>query len=1103
MSTITKWLPRWLAIAGFVVVILLLHGCVTSNGVACGERSCAVEQACVIGRCVNADEQAVCATRGEDAPCTTANIAVGVCHEHACFAVVCGDGRRDANEACDDGNVIDGDGCSGNCASNERCGNGIVDGWLGEQCDDGNIDDNDGCHRDCRVARCGDGVVDAAFGEACDAGAANADTPNASCRPNCQPRRCGDGVLDATEACDDGNLISRDGCSGDCRSTEVCGNGVADLALGEHCDDGNADDSDACNRQCRLPSCGDGFVNAVNGEGCDQGNANSDTPNASCRTNCQPRRCGDGIMDAGEVCDDGDVISGDGCSGDCRSLETCGNGIVDVVKGEACDDGNREQGDRCHNDCKPPRCGDGILDLQNGEACDLAAANSNAADASCRVDCQLRRCGDAVKDNNEICDDGNVVGADGCSADCQSNEICGNGYRDVVRGEQCDDVNPRGRSGDGCSSTCMLEQLQWRQTMRAPVQTLLAAVTYDSARQRIVMLTPPSSADSYLHELSAGAWVKPPFAQPPNVGEQPLVTYDSVRNVVVLLGVGPGNYMATWEYDGVTWRRKTFVTAPVNRIGGALTFDSTRGVSVLFGGVINQGTQYVDEIWEYDGATWARRVHTGGPGPRRFSALTYDTDRRALIVYGGFKEGVAWQDDVWAYDGQSWSELPGPNVVLVAASAAYHQGARELWVSGVNGSDVALAYAFDGTTWHAKLNVPTVNELTANPRLVYQAHLQRVTMVHQLGVMHYEDGQWLMDVPHGFEVNSFGFATAENGRSILGLTQNGQYWRFDGYNWQVERYDGPHLIGASATFDANGDFVVFGLTSPGDASELWVLRVSGWERLWRSTGNPSMRVFSLLFYDPTSGDLVLYGGSAWTGTELGPSLGDTWVWRGNQWQVAPVGGPAPRRSPQFTAATAMSPPTLLGGVNIDAYYGVGPTLQNFGDMWQWINGSWHHVPAAVEAPAGAYGLFEIAWGSYWYVGKDNSVWRYDVDRWKQVSINSPLRARYAAAGYFDEIRQQLVVTGGIDWVADKVASDVWRLEWGAPAVTVETCSAQNVDADEDGLSGCADPDCAYRCDPYCLPGSSCNGSPHCGDGVCDRVDWHEDYAICPSDCPAP
>src|SRR5512133_2356995 len=76
-------------------------------------------------------------------------------------------------EACDDGNVQDGDGCSAECKS-ELCGDGKVEG--DEQCDAGagNVQpkagyDVDACTTLCKFAsRCGDHVVDDAFGEQCD-----------------------------------------------------------------------------------------------------------------------------------------------------------------------------------------------------------------------------------------------------------------------------------------------------------------------------------------------------------------------------------------------------------------------------------------------------------------------------------------------------------------------------------------------------------------------------------------------------------------------------------------------------------------------------------------------------------------------------------------------------------------------------------------------------------------------------------------------------------------------------------------------------------------------------------------------------------------------
>ena len=52
-------------------------------------------------------------------------------------------------ETCDDGNRVDGDGCSQHCLS--ECGNGVV--AKDEECDDGNTQDWDGCSSKCKIER--------------------------------------------------------------------------------------------------------------------------------------------------------------------------------------------------------------------------------------------------------------------------------------------------------------------------------------------------------------------------------------------------------------------------------------------------------------------------------------------------------------------------------------------------------------------------------------------------------------------------------------------------------------------------------------------------------------------------------------------------------------------------------------------------------------------------------------------------------------------------------------------------------------------------------------------------------------------------------------
>jgi TQXA domain-containing protein len=264
----------------------------------------------------------------------------------------CGDGIvNQVGEVCDDGNLIDGDGCDSNCTPT-GCGNGII--TVGEECDDGNLLSGDGC----------------------DA--------------NCMPTGCGNGIVTVGEECDDGNDVNGDECDTNCTRPR-CGNGI--VTSGEECDDGNSVNGDECDTNCTHPRCGNGIVDPQ--EQCDDGNT---VDGDGCDVNCAVTGCGNGVVSAGEQCDDGNRVSGDGCDVNC-TLTGCGNGIVTV--GEECDDGNSDGGDACQPDCKLPRCGDGILD--SGEQCD----DGNVADGDgCSAICRLEEiCRDLIdNDGNGLID---------------------------------------------------------------------------------------------------------------------------------------------------------------------------------------------------------------------------------------------------------------------------------------------------------------------------------------------------------------------------------------------------------------------------------------------------------------------------------------------------------------------------------------------------------------------------------------------------------------------------------------------------------------------------------------------------------------------------
>ena len=167
--------------------------------------------------------------------------------------------------------------------------------------------------------------------------------------------------------------------------------------------------------------------------------------------------CGDGLLEAPEACDDGNLAAGDGCDASCRleHLVVCGDGILEA--GETCDDGNLVAGDGCDASCHLEHlvvCGDGIL--EGGETCD--DGNLVAGDG-CDVHCMCELpappvCGDGVIAASEACDDGNLLDHDGCTTQCELEVcVCGDGILEA--GETCDDGNHV--DGDGCSVACALE----------------------------------------------------------------------------------------------------------------------------------------------------------------------------------------------------------------------------------------------------------------------------------------------------------------------------------------------------------------------------------------------------------------------------------------------------------------------------------------------------------------------------------------------------------------------------------------------------------------------------------------------------------------------
>ncbi|MEP7123021.1 MAG: DUF4215 domain-containing protein, partial [Byssovorax sp.] len=350
---------------------------------------------------------------------------------------VCGDGTKSGSEGCDDGNTVNGDGCSSTCVVEagytctgttpstciHTCGNGVLNGT--EACDDGNNTNGDGCSGVCAV----------------EAGYTCAGAPSV-----CSAIVCGNGIVQTGEQCDDGNLVNGDGCTSACKleaKPETEPNNSCPTANGPYA----------------LPAYVGGAV-LVNGAANPGNDSDFFAFTTTAYTDLRfetadfagPGTCGvdTELQVIGPDCvSPVSIVIDQGSIGNCSRVDSVNDpAFKHLPPGTytARSFPYSTTGTYTYSMAVTilAYCGNGIK--EGSEQCD--------GGATCAADCTLIPvCGDSIISGLETCDDGNTVSGDGCSSTCKVESVCGNS---VINGaETCDDGNTV--SGDGCSATCQIE----------------------------------------------------------------------------------------------------------------------------------------------------------------------------------------------------------------------------------------------------------------------------------------------------------------------------------------------------------------------------------------------------------------------------------------------------------------------------------------------------------------------------------------------------------------------------------------------------------------------------------------------------------------------
>ncbi|MEM7158436.1 MAG: DUF4215 domain-containing protein [Myxococcota bacterium] len=417
-----------------------------------------------------------------------------------------------------------------------------------------------------------------------------------------------------------------------------------------------------------MPVCGDGTVDE--GEECDDGEANAD--NAACKSDCVAATCGDGLVYEGiEDCDDGNDDDTDGCSNSCEIVAACGNGEVD--EGEECDDGsdNGPNG-ACSDECTAAVCGDGVTQ-SDVEQCDDANEDNNDA---CTELCAPPTCGDGFAQtvNSELCDDGDDEEGDECNADCTTAGLWTDTYNgpansnDTIYGTASDsdgNVIVVGESlvtGEGDNiwvrKYTAAGAVDWTQTYHGVTSDIGYAVAVNGADQIFVAgssFTLDDGRDAWIRRYSdtgGTAWTQT-YNGNANENDEALgIAVDPSGNVVVAgytttATAGSDIWVRKYNSSGnVQWTRTASGTGNEDDEGHAIATDSDGNVIVT--GYAWAGGASRD-VWvrKYDAAGNVDWTETFGGGEGNDEGNGVAADSAGNVVVVGYVTTASNGRDVW------------------------------------------------------------------------------------------------------------------------------------------------------------------------------------------------------------------------------------------------------------------------------------------------------------------------------------------------------------------------------------------------------------------------------------------------------------------------
>ena len=207
-----------------------------------------------------------------------------------------------------------------------------------------------------------------------------------------------------------------------------------------------------------------------------------------------------------------------------------------------------------------------------------------------------------------------------------------------------------------------------RQDTNSPTDCALPLAVFDTDRRKLVMFC--ESSATWEFDGTTWTQFDPTKTSPP-VHRFASMVYDQTLKKTVFFGGydGVSLYLdQTWTFDGTVWTQVKKNPAPF-RSHAAMWWDPILKKTVMYGGLgrltVNDRLTRFSDMWSFDGIGWTEIKPATTPGMRYGASVLVDPKTNHAFVFGGIRVDIddknnqvqVYTNDMWEWDGTTWAKV--------------------------------------------------------------------------------------------------------------------------------------------------------------------------------------------------------------------------------------------------------------------------------------------------------------------------------------------------------------------------------------------------------------------------------------------------------------